>query len=87
MSSIINAGKVVFAKELIPKMTRIGPYKGDIVKKDVNDETDTSYFWEGKYCTWHCYSKNGLSFCCYRSELVILSHTTLMPRMRNMLVG
>jgi len=47
MSSIKNAGKGVFAKELIPRRTRIGPYKGEVVEKeDVTDETDTSYFWE-----------------------------------------
>ena len=47
MSSIMNAGKGVFAKEFIPKRTRIGPYKGEVVQKeDVTDETDTSYFWE-----------------------------------------
>ena len=46
MSSIMNAGKEVFAKEFIPR-TRIGPYKGEVVQKeDVTDETDTSYFWE-----------------------------------------
>ena len=47
MSSIKNAGKGVFAKEFIPKGTRIGPYKGEVVKKeDVTCDTDTSYFWE-----------------------------------------
>ncbi|XP_065904091.1 oocyte zinc finger protein XlCOF6-like isoform X3 [Dysidea avara] len=47
MSSIMNAGKGVFAKEFIPRRTRIGPYKGEVVQKeDVTDETDTSYFWE-----------------------------------------
>ena len=47
ISSIINAGKGVFAKEFIPRRTRIGPYKGEVVQKeDVTDETDTSYFWE-----------------------------------------
>ncbi|XP_065904004.1 PR domain zinc finger protein 10-like isoform X3 [Dysidea avara] len=49
MSSIMNAGKGVFAKEFIPRRTRIGPYKGEVVQKeDVTDETDTSYFWEVK---------------------------------------
>ncbi|XP_065900694.1 zinc finger protein 878-like isoform X2 [Dysidea avara] len=49
MSSIMNAGKGVFAKEFIPRRTRIGPYKGEVVQKeDVTDETDTSYFWEIK---------------------------------------
>jgi len=47
MSSIMNAGKGVFAKEFIPRRTRIGPYKGEVVQKDnVTDETDTRYFWE-----------------------------------------
>ncbi|XP_065904451.1 histone-lysine N-methyltransferase set-17-like isoform X2 [Dysidea avara] len=47
MSSIMNAGKGVFAKEFIPRRTRIGPYKGEVVQKeDLTDETDTSYFWE-----------------------------------------
>ncbi|XP_065904055.1 oocyte zinc finger protein XlCOF6-like [Dysidea avara] len=47
MSSIMNVGKGVFAKEFIPRRTRIGPYKGEVVQKeDVTDETDTSYFWE-----------------------------------------
>ena len=47
LSSIKNAGKGVFAKEFIPKDTRIGPYKGKIVKReDIMDDTDTSYFWE-----------------------------------------
>ena len=47
MSSIKNAGKGVFTKEFIPKGTRIGPYKGEVVKKeDVTCDTDTSYFWE-----------------------------------------
>ncbi|XP_065888894.1 histone-lysine N-methyltransferase set-17-like [Dysidea avara] len=42
MSSIMNAGKEVFAKEFIPR-TRIGPYKGEVVQKeDVTDETDTN---------------------------------------------
>jgi len=49
MSSIINAGKGVFAKEFIPRRTRIGPYKGEVVQ-DVADETDTSYFWEVRTC-------------------------------------
>ncbi|XP_065901819.1 histone-lysine N-methyltransferase PRDM9-like [Dysidea avara] len=49
MSSIKNAGKGVFTKEFIPKGTRIGPYKGEVVKKeDVTCDTDTSYFWEIK---------------------------------------
>ncbi|XP_065904126.1 zinc finger protein 431-like [Dysidea avara] len=49
MSSIMNAGKGVFAKEFIPRRTRIGPYKGEVVQKeDVTDETDTSYFFEVK---------------------------------------
>ena len=47
MSSIKNAGMGVFAKELIRKRTRIGPYKGEVVKKeDVTCDTDTNYFWE-----------------------------------------
>ncbi|XP_065903868.1 zinc finger protein 709-like isoform X2 [Dysidea avara] len=47
MSSIMNAGKGVFAKEFIPRRTRIGPYKGEVVQKeDITDKTDTSYFWE-----------------------------------------
>ena len=46
-SSIKNAGKGVFAKEFIPRRTRIGPYKGEVVQKeDVTDETDTRYFFE-----------------------------------------
>ena len=46
-SSILNAGKGVFAKEFIPRRTRIGPYKGEVVQKeDVTGKTDTSYFWE-----------------------------------------
>ncbi|XP_065903882.1 histone-lysine N-methyltransferase PRDM9-like [Dysidea avara] len=46
-SSIKNAGKGVFAKEFIPRRTRIGPYKGEVVQKeDVTNKTDTSYFWE-----------------------------------------
>ncbi|XP_065900691.1 zinc finger protein 709-like isoform X2 [Dysidea avara] len=49
MSSIMNAGKGVFAKGFIPRRTKIGPYKGEVVhKEDVTDETDTSYFWEVK---------------------------------------
>ncbi|XP_065904469.1 PR domain zinc finger protein 14-like isoform X2 [Dysidea avara] len=48
-SSILNAGKGVFAKEFIPRRTRIGPYKGEVVQKeDVTGKTDTSYFWEVK---------------------------------------
>ena len=40
MSSIMNAGKGVFAKEFIPRRTRIGPYKGEVVQKEnVTDET------------------------------------------------
>ena len=47
MSSIMNAGKGVFATEFIPRRTRIGPYKGEVVQKeDVTNKTDTSYFWE-----------------------------------------
>ena len=47
MSSIMNAGKGVFAKEFIPRRTRIGPYKGEVVQKeDVIDETDMRYFFE-----------------------------------------
>ena len=47
MSSIMNAGKGVFAKEFIPRRTRIGPYKGEVVQKEnVTDETDTRYFFE-----------------------------------------
>jgi len=47
ISTIMNAGKGVFAKEFIPRRTRIGPYKGVVVRKeDVTDKTDTSYFWE-----------------------------------------
>jgi len=47
MSSIMNAGKGVFAKEFIPRRTRIGPYKGEVVQReDVTDETDTRYFFE-----------------------------------------
>jgi len=47
MSSIMNAGKGVFAKEFIPQRTRIGPYKGEVIQKeDVTDKTDMSYFWE-----------------------------------------
>ena len=47
MSSIDDTKMGVFAKEFIPKGTRIGPYKGEVVQKeDVTDETDTSYFWE-----------------------------------------
>ncbi|XP_065904320.1 zinc finger protein 501-like isoform X2 [Dysidea avara] len=49
MSSIMNAGKGVFAKEFIPRRTRIGPYKEEVIQKeDVTDETDTSYFFEVK---------------------------------------
>ena len=44
MSSILNAGKGVFAKEFIPRRTRIGPYKGEVVQKE--DVTDTSYLFE-----------------------------------------
>jgi len=54
MSSIMNAGKGVFAKEFIPRRTRIGPYKGEVVQKeDVTDKTDTSFFWE--VCKAHIY--------------------------------
>ena len=50
LSSIKNAGKGAFAKEFIPKDTRIGPYKGEVVKReDLMDDTDTSYFWEVSY--------------------------------------
>ena len=49
-SSIKNAGKGVFAKEFIPRRTKIGPYKGEVVQKgDVTDKTDTRYFWEVSY--------------------------------------
>ena len=47
MSSIMNADKGMFAKEFIPRRTRIGPYKGEVVQKeDVTDETETSYFFD-----------------------------------------
>ena len=47
ISSIMNVCKGVFAKEFIPRRTKIGPYKGEVVQKeDVTDETDTSYFFE-----------------------------------------
>ena len=47
LSSIKNVGKGAFAKEFLPKDTRIGPYRGEIVKReDLMDDTNTSYFWE-----------------------------------------
>ena len=47
LSSIENVSRGVFTKESISKDTRIGPYKGKIVKReDIMDDTDTSYFWE-----------------------------------------
>ncbi|XP_065904114.1 PR domain zinc finger protein 5-like [Dysidea avara] len=49
MSSINDTNEAAFAKEFIPKGTRFGPYKGEVVQKeDITDETDTSYFWEVK---------------------------------------
>ena len=60
MSSINDTNEAAFAKEFIPKGTRFGPYKGEVVQKeDITDETDTSYFWEvTQSCTIHNYSNN-----------------------------
>jgi len=47
ISSFDDTTRGVFAKEFIPKGTRIGPYKGEVVQKEhITDETDTTYFWE-----------------------------------------
>ncbi|XP_065902700.1 histone-lysine N-methyltransferase PRDM9-like [Dysidea avara] len=60
MSSIKNAGMGVFAKEFIRKRTRIGPYKGEVVKKeDVTCDTDTDYFWEIKRNSCESYFLDG----------------------------
>ena len=41
MSSIMNAGKGVFAKEFKPRRAKIGPCKGEVVQKEnVTDETE-----------------------------------------------
>jgi len=46
ISSIINAGKGVFAKEFI--LSRIGSYKGEVVQKeDVTNEIDMEASWLG----------------------------------------
>ena len=46
-SSIPNAGNGVFAKQFIPKGTRMGPYQGNPVPKDGMDRLcNTSYLWE-----------------------------------------
>ena len=46
-SSIPNAGNGVFAKQFIPKGTRMGPYQGNPVPKDDMDRLcNTSYLWE-----------------------------------------
>ena len=46
-SSIKDAGLGVFATEMIPKNTKMGPYKGVILQEsDVTPNTDGSYLWE-----------------------------------------
>ena len=77
MSSIMNAGKGVFAKEFIPRRTRIGPYKGEVVQKeDITDKTDTSYFWEVSYTMnsmclhMPLYTLLGQSDNCYSTTLL-----------------
>jgi len=86
MSSIMNAGKGVFDKEFIPRRTRIGPYKGEVVQKeDVTDETDTRYFFEVHIIMLFYYTVNKCNLS--RLRRMAPSHTTLMPRMRNMLAG
>ena len=52
MSSIMNAGKGVFAKNLFPEGLGLVPTREKWVQKeDVTDETDTSNFWELKLLT------------------------------------
>ena len=46
-SSIPGAGLGVFAKTLVPRGVRFGPYEGrKILKESVRSGTDTSYMWE-----------------------------------------
>ena len=46
-STIRDAGLGVFATELIPKGTKMGPYKGVILQdSDIGPNTDCRYVWE-----------------------------------------
>ena len=46
-SSIKDAGLGVFATEVIPRNTKMGPYKGVIVQEsELTPATDCSYLWE-----------------------------------------
>lgn len=46
-SSIKGAGLGVFANEMIPKNTKMGPYKGVILQEsEITPDTDCSYLWE-----------------------------------------
>ena len=47
LSSIKDAGLGVFATEVIPKDTKMGPYKGVILQEsEITPNTDCSYLWE-----------------------------------------
>ena len=47
LSSIKDAGLGVFATEVIPKNTKMGPYKGVILQEnEITPNTDCSYLWE-----------------------------------------
>jgi len=49
-SAIKDAGLGVFATEMIPKDTRMGPYKGIILQEnEITLETDCSYLWKVTY--------------------------------------
>ena len=50
MSAIPEAGLGVFAKKLIPRHTRVGPYEGKRLSvEDMDMVDDTSYIWEVSY--------------------------------------
>ena len=51
-SSIPGAGLGVFAKEMIPRGVKVGPYVGKMVpSSEVDEGVDTSYMWEVS-CVW-----------------------------------
>jgi len=54
-STIRNAGLGVFATELIPKGTKMGPYKGVILQdSDIGPDTDCRYVWEVRIIDLEC---------------------------------
>ena len=64
-STITDAGLGVFATELIPKGTKMGPYKGVIIQEsEIGSNTDCRYVWEVREFTLNLQNVMGFYCCC-----------------------